>query len=536
MSSLGVCESLESRFLLAAVFAESSVIDTVGAAVGSDREGDYLYIADSDRGLAIYNVAGATPTLVRSVAGITVNDVLVRDNLAYLSLDNGVRILNVANPALPVLVGDFSTTTPVYEVELSGNLAFVAGGPNGLTILDVSQPATPTLVTRISTIGAYEINTFNNWVYVADGSRGLRIVDATNPNTPLVAMTLLAGYNVVDVERVGTNLYVVTQNNGLLTYALTDPGIPLNQPTPVAVHLSTTFAPNNAAMISMDVDGTNGFIGTTTGLFALDLASTTGPALIGGLDLPSTTITDVSVEGGVFVSAGVRGVVTVEVTDAIATIAGGVISITGTSGEDFISAVRTGTNELTLTRNGISQSFALASVTGLRINALGGADYITVSPNLPSATLGGGSGADTIIGTDSPDLIRGAKGADRVWAGAGNDTVYGEDGDDSILGGNGGDYIVGGIGNDALQGGIGRDAIEGSEGNDSILGGNGADTLYGQTGNDTLVGGLGTDLMFAFEAVGRNVIEAADGLSDTISANLANDVLNTDHGLDFLLS
>lgn len=525
--AFSACEALEARQLLAATFAESGFIDTAGFATGSDRQGDYLYIADSDRGLAIYNIARVgSPVLVASLTGLSVNDVTVKNNLAILSLDNGVQLVDVTDPTRPVELGAFQTAFPVSETEIGDGVAYVAGGAGGLTILNISNPSNPTLVTRLTTIGAIQIAPYGRYLYVADGSRGLRVIDATNPSAPIVSATLLAGYNVVDVERFSSNLLVMTRDNGLFAYSLATPTTP--------THVGTTLAPNVAAMLSMDVDGPIAYVGTTTGLFALDMTVLNQPVFLGEMDLPIVTVQDVSAGGGVFVSAGDRGVELVSITDDVAQDIGGIITLTGTASDDFLSIQRTGTNQVLITRNGISQQMSLTDVTGFRINSLAGADYVSAEGDLFGVTIGGGSGPDTIVGSDQADLIRGGKGADRIWAESGNDTVLGEDGDDAILGGRGGDYLVGGSGNDTLQGGIGWDAIEGSDGNDYVAGGNGADTLYGQAGDDTIVGGPGNDLVFAWELTGRNVIQTLDGERDTIYANTAHDVLNIDVGLDVL--
>ena len=92
------------------------------------------------------------------------------------------------------------------------------------------------------------------------------------------------------------------------------------------------------------------------------------------------------------------------------------------------------------------------------------------------ATQNGGSGDDTLTGTNQADTING---------GDGNDTL----GTNSAPTGNGHDLLNGDGGNDTINGGNGNDTLNGGAGNDSIVGGVGDDLIVGGAGNDVLEGG-----------------------------------------------
>jgi len=61
--------------------------------------------------------------------------------------------------------------------------------------------------------------------------------------------------------------------------------------------------------------------------------------------------------------------------------------------------------------------------------------------------------------------------SDTLLGGSGNDTVTGSDGDDWLLGGTGNDVVNGGGGRDVLVGGKGADNLTGGEGEDLLVGG-----------------------------------------------------------------
>lgn len=105
----------------------------------------------------------------------------------------------------------------------------------------------------------------------------------------------------------------------------------------------------------------------------------------------------------------------------------------------------------------------------------------------------GGTGDDTLVGTNGNDFIWGGSGNDRVFALGGDDVAGGGLGDDVVSGDDGNDWVLGGGGDDSLYGGAGNDTVQGDGGDDFIMGGAGADILSGGKGNDTIVTGAGND-------------------------------------------
>ena len=124
----------------------------------------------------------------------------------------------------------------------------------------------------------------------------------------------------------------------------------------------------------------------------------------------------------------------------------------------------------------------------------GGTDSATATVYVGIATVGG-SGKDTISGTNGDDVIFGHEGNDRLSGGKGDDTLYGGDGNDVLNGQNGDDELFGNAGDDTLNGNQGDDYLDGGAGSDSLSAGNGDDILVWDFADRSINGGAGSDTL-----------------------------------------
>jgi uncharacterized delta-60 repeat protein len=192
----------------------------------------------------------------------------------------------------------------------------------------------------------------------------------------------------------------------------------------------------------------------------------------------------------------------VETLKAWVTVNGGVLTIMGTNGADWMTVTPDprGTALFLYGRNEREMVF-IDGITTVIIDAGGGNDRVEFSPEEYDFIAGleyivrGGAGDDTIKGHDGPSTLDG---------GAGNDEIRGRHGGDLLIGGAGNDDIKGGRDNDTLLGGQGNDMLRAWGGRDRLSGGAGTDRLYGNNGDDVfkssdfysrdfLDGGVGID-------------------------------------------
>jgi hypothetical protein len=131
--------------------------------------------------------------------------------------------LSTAVSAL-ITVGALDTPGQAYDVEVVGDLAYVADGGAGLRVIDIFDPAAPIELGALDTPGiALDVEVVGDLAYLAAGVSGLRILDVSNP-AALVELGALDTPSVaLDVEVIGDMAYVVDMDYGLRVVQVSNP-------------------------------------------------------------------------------------------------------------------------------------------------------------------------------------------------------------------------------------------------------------------------------------------------------------------------
>ena len=124
----------------------------------------------------------------------SVFNVAISGDIAYVAdWDMGLKILDVSNPVVPVLLGTYiAGSSYAIDVAVSGNLAYLAYFGEGLQILDVSDPSAPVLVGAYTAESAYGVTLSGDLAYVMQFNGGLTVLDVSDPSAPV----RLGGYSV----------------------------------------------------------------------------------------------------------------------------------------------------------------------------------------------------------------------------------------------------------------------------------------------------------------------------------------------------
>lgn len=164
-----------------------------GAAYDVALDGDRAFLAMGEQGVAVTDVSGVKPSLVKTLAvpGVA-SGVAVDDRYAYVAACSTFAVVDrvtgdtkgqvwVPDPLRP------KRLAPAKDVAMVGTVAFVAAGKLGAVAVDVADPASPKVLgsCRVDDPKFYAsgVRAENGAVFVAGGEWGVLRVDASTPKT-----------------------------------------------------------------------------------------------------------------------------------------------------------------------------------------------------------------------------------------------------------------------------------------------------------------------------------------------------------------
>ena len=201
-------------------------------------QGTHAYVAAGRAGLRVVDTTDiSAPIEVGHLdTGGTVVDVAVHGQHAFIvegdelpgptSAEQGLRVIDISNPALPREVGSLFTPGQARSIVVRGDIAFIADGTEGLRVIDISSPTSPREIGSQNTPGsAVDLFIEGNHAYVADGEDGLRIIDISNPASPRNAGSLKSLRSTEGVHVQG-ELAFVNDATGLRVVDVSNPPSP----------------------------------------------------------------------------------------------------------------------------------------------------------------------------------------------------------------------------------------------------------------------------------------------------------------------
>ncbi len=235
-----------------------------------------------------------------STAVSDVYDIVVDNGYAYVADGiNGLRILDLAEPENPVLVGSYATSGSARGVAVDGSYAYVADALQGLFIIDVSDPADPTLSGSLASPAA-KVAVDGSSAFLAASSNGLRVVNITNPASPVETTSFTGNYDpnfmVNDVTVAGGYVYMAL-DGGLGQIASSG-----NAGTYSVKPISD--GNGNTVCTSVNYNGSELYVTLQNyGVLTYDLSKN----LLGGVATPGTAEDVAQSEGLIYVADGKKG-------------------------------------------------------------------------------------------------------------------------------------------------------------------------------------------------------------------------------------
>lgn len=222
----------------------------------------------------------------------------------------GLHVVDVSNPAAPVIVATRDTPGNANDVRVAGNYAYVADGSAGLQIIDITNPRTPTIAGAVSVGGsALDVAVAGSVAYIAAGSAGVVVVNVATPAAPIVAGSVRTSGAIQGLDVIGTTVVAVDSAPALRVINAANPALPS-----VVGSVTLTGAPNDVR-ISGNLAATANYTG---GMQLVDFSNGAMPRVVGSLpgSAPTGFIPlDVTIAGQFALAAEVLFVNSVPIVD-----------------------------------------------------------------------------------------------------------------------------------------------------------------------------------------------------------------------------
>ena len=214
----------------------------------------------------------------------------INGNYAYVGVGSVIFVLNVLDPAHPVMVGKSSPLSGnIASIRIANGYAYVADFLDGFAIMSLASPTTPVKVSSLSIGWAVDVEISGNYAYIAD-TNSVKIIDVTDKANPIA----IANYepsnihsNVKDIAIAGNYAYVAYGwDGGLRILDISTPATPLEVGT-----LTSIYA------YGVDVSGNRAYVATEQGMSIVDISNPSSPSQIKFVDVGGYNAYIVSVSG-----------------------------------------------------------------------------------------------------------------------------------------------------------------------------------------------------------------------------------------------
>ena len=192
-------------------------------------------------------VSGANNAAIAgSVAtGNTTYRVATQGRYAYVQIYNALKVVDVAVPTSPTIVGSATTTSGVSALAVGAGYVYsLSNNGNTLQTVDVSNPSSPTVTSTVSVTSPYAATVSGRYLYVLtqDTTANFRVYDLSNPGTPRFVTSLTASGSSVPYAVAIQGKYAYLASSGILqSINIANPAAPVSAGT-LVVNSATSIA------------------------------------------------------------------------------------------------------------------------------------------------------------------------------------------------------------------------------------------------------------------------------------------------------
>uniref|UniRef100_A0A7C3Z3P0 T9SS type A sorting domain-containing protein n=1 Tax=candidate division WOR-3 bacterium TaxID=2052148 RepID=A0A7C3Z3P0_UNCW3 len=151
-------------------------------AVGEGEEGGILLVCD------VSNPENPRVLTSLSIPTLTLYDVVVQGNYAYIGDSRGFRVVDITTRP-PTTVGYIDYGNDCWNLTVSGSYAYVIEEWRDFVVIDISNPSNPWEVARLPLFDIWDCAVSRNYAFVC-GEEGLFVIDISDPTSPSVVTQL----------------------------------------------------------------------------------------------------------------------------------------------------------------------------------------------------------------------------------------------------------------------------------------------------------------------------------------------------------
>jgi len=217
--------------------------DTPGKAVGVKVMGGYAYVLDAGvdgipHSLRVYNVI--EPTAVDFVSSVVLGAQPWDSCLAlrsgkvfcYVARNGGMDVVEVTNPASPILRGHYNTSGVSYGIAIKGDYVYLGeeNPESSFYVINIADPQNPSFCGKPSG-GWWCWNGLtvsnDNRVYIA-GAGKIKSFDVSNPSAPRIVQGGDVEQDIIGGQMVlrGSNIFSASGSYGMASISISDPDRP----------------------------------------------------------------------------------------------------------------------------------------------------------------------------------------------------------------------------------------------------------------------------------------------------------------------
>ncbi|HPD74512.1 MAG TPA: hypothetical protein PKZ65_00460 [Methanoregulaceae archaeon] len=239
--------------------------------------GSYLYVGSAyDNQLTILDLRNPQKPVIAgnysagSEESDSVSGVAVRGNYAYITeYHNGVRVIDVSNPAAPVEVSNLMDIN-ANDIKILGNYAYVSVRYQGFDIIDISNPKSIEIIGQATDVPCYEEGIFptESYTYISLESVGFGIYDTSTKSSPVTLAQVHTVGGADSVAARGNYLYIGAHNDDVWVVDISDP----SRPKEIAA------ITNNGRNSNVQLQGNYLYVaGEWSGVYLADVSSPSSP-------------------------------------------------------------------------------------------------------------------------------------------------------------------------------------------------------------------------------------------------------------------